>query len=105
MPVTTPIDALAAGADMNANLACNLLEAARRGSDRPALRLGDAVVSYGALDDASARADRRRRAAGGRRHGGDSLHIGDDRDAEGRRADTREPLAQRGRRAGALRAA
>src|SRR5436190_12876723 len=55
MPVTTPIDALAAGADMNANLACNLLEAARRGSDRPALRLGDAVVSYGALDDASAR--------------------------------------------------
>ena len=40
---------------MNANLACNLLKAARHGGDRPALRLGDAVVSYHALDDASAR--------------------------------------------------
>jgi long-chain acyl-CoA synthetase len=40
---------------MNANLACNLLRAARAGGERPALRLGDSVVTYRALDDASAR--------------------------------------------------
>jgi long-chain acyl-CoA synthetase len=40
---------------MNANLACNLLATVRHGGDRPALRPGEAVVSYAALDDASAR--------------------------------------------------
>jgi long-chain acyl-CoA synthetase len=41
--------------DMNANLACNLISAVARGSARVALRLGDAAVTYGQLDDASAR--------------------------------------------------
>jgi long-chain acyl-CoA synthetase len=49
---------------MNANLACNLLEAARGSGARPALRLGDAIVSYGALDDASARVAELLRARG-----------------------------------------
>jgi long-chain acyl-CoA synthetase len=40
---------------MNANLACNLLASVSGGPQRPALRFGEAVVAYGALDDASAR--------------------------------------------------
>src|SRR3954465_11924454 len=37
------------------NLATMLIETAKRHGDRPALRLGDRVVTYAALEDASAR--------------------------------------------------
>jgi len=40
---------------MNENLASMLIESAKRHGDRPALRLDEMVVSYGALDRASAR--------------------------------------------------
>ncbi len=40
---------------MSANLAHNLTTAAQRRPDSPALRLGDAVVSYAELEDATAR--------------------------------------------------
>jgi long-chain acyl-CoA synthetase len=49
---------------VSANLASNLCETARRAGDRPALRLGDAVVSYDALEDASARVSELLRARG-----------------------------------------
>jgi long-chain acyl-CoA synthetase len=40
---------------MNENLTCVLIETAKRHRDRPALRLDETLVSYGALDQASAR--------------------------------------------------
>ena len=46
------------------NLANRLLAAASTSGDRPALRQGDAVISYQQLDDLSARAAARLRRAG-----------------------------------------
>jgi long-chain acyl-CoA synthetase len=40
---------------MNENLACNLIDSVARGADRPALRMDDLVVSYGRLDELTAR--------------------------------------------------
>ena len=37
------------------NLASILTDSAERGPDRPAIRLGEAELTYGQLDDASAR--------------------------------------------------
>jgi long-chain acyl-CoA synthetase len=43
------------GADMNGNLAYNLIATAQRHPDRPALLLGDRQLSYAELDDLTAR--------------------------------------------------
>src|SRR6266511_4414269 len=46
------------------NLALNLIEASRMYADKPAIRLDDYVLTYAALDEASARAARLLRARG-----------------------------------------
>src|ERR1700733_12664156 len=43
------------GPSMNENLAHNLTASAQRYPDSPALRIGDAVITYSELDDATAR--------------------------------------------------
>jgi long-chain acyl-CoA synthetase len=40
---------------MSENLAINLIDSVKRGAEQPAVRLDDAVLSYGALDDLTAR--------------------------------------------------
>jgi long-chain acyl-CoA synthetase len=40
---------------MSENLALNMIDSAKRGAEQPAVRLDDTVLSYGALDDLTAR--------------------------------------------------
>ena len=40
---------------MSENLALNLIDSAKRGAEQPAVRLDETVLSYGALDDLTAR--------------------------------------------------
>src|SRR5579864_657930 len=54
-PVGQPVGPTDRGASMNESLAYNLVEAAQRYPDRPALRLGDTAITYAEFDDRAAR--------------------------------------------------
>ncbi len=64
LDTSSPIPAPSADDPVNGNLAENLCASARREPERAALKLDDVVLSYAALDDASARAAALLRAHG-----------------------------------------
>ena len=75
------------------------LEAAEAGANGPRRRRRGRVGRAGRVRgaDLRARPQRRRRRGRGRRHRGDPLHLGHDRQAEGRRAHARQPAQERRR--------